>query len=339
MAKVGVIGGGAFGTAMACVLRRVGHHTVLWAREPDVVTAINRDGLNPLFLPRVRLAAGIHATTDLNEATRDRDLLLSAVPAQHLRGVAVQLRPLLAAGTPIVSCSKGIERGSLAFMPEVIAESIPSAIVAVLSGPSFASEIARDLPCGVVLACAESDVRQRLVRDLAAPNFCIHSSDDMAGAAVGGVMKNVIAIASGIAAGKKLGENARATVMTLGIAESARLALAKGAKAETLLGLAMVGDFALTANSLQSRNTSLGVALGEGRKLAEVLAERKEVTEGVYSVEGIVALARRLGIDMPITFALDQVLNHGADLDAALAHWMTQLRQPLGRAVSGLSND
>ena len=326
MARVGIIGGGAFGTAMACILRRSDHVPTFWARENEVVTAINAGHGNPLFLPDVRLEPGIHATSDLGEAAMQQDLLLLAVPAQHLRAIANQLRPLLAEGIPIVICSKGIERGSCALMPEVVTDAIPAAIVAVLSGPSFAKEIARDLPCGVALACRDALVRARLARDIGTPRFCVHPNDDVIGTALGGVMKNVIAIASGIAAGRKLGENARATVITLGLAEATRLAVAKGARAETFLGLAGIGDLALTANSLQSRNTSLGVALGEGRRLADVLAERKEVTEGAFSVEAIVALARRLGVAMPLSDAIDQVLNHGADLDATIARWMVIAR-------------
>jgi glycerol-3-phosphate dehydrogenase (NAD(P)+) len=327
MAKVGVIGGGAFGTAMACVLRRSGHGITIWAREPEVVAAIHDDGVNPLFLGGVRLVPGITATNDLAVATRAKDFILVAVPAQHLRGVATNMRPFVPAGTPVVTCSKGIERGSCALMPEVLAETLPGATIAVLSGPSFAREIAGDLPCGVVLACAEAQARARLTREIANPHFCVHPSDDLIGAAVGGVMKNVIGIASGIAAGKKLGENARATLITHGLVETMRLGLAKGAKPETFRGLSGIGDLMLTANSLQSRNTSLGVALGEGRKLADVLAGRKEVTEGAFSIEAVAALARRLRLEMPITLALDEVLNHGADLDAAIARLTARLGQ------------
>ncbi len=323
MAKVGIIGGGAFGTAIAAVLRRSNHDTTLWARELEVVTAINDGHVNPPFLPGVPLDPGIRATSELGEAARQQDFIVLAPPAQHLRAIALRLRPLVSDGTPIVICSKGMERGSCALMPEVVAEEIPAAIVAVLSGPSFAKEIAQDLPCGVALACQDALVRERLMHAIRTPHFCIHGNDDVIGTALGGVMKNVIAIASGIAAGRKLGENARATVITLGLAEATRLALAKGAKVETFLGLAGIGDLALTANSLQSRNTSLGVALGEGRTLAEVLATRKEVTEGALSVEAIVALARRLRVAMPLAASIDQVLNHGADLDATIAQWMT----------------
>jgi glycerol-3-phosphate dehydrogenase (NAD(P)+) len=332
MAKVGVIGGGAFGTAMACVLRRSGNDPLIWAREPEVVAGINRDGTNALFLGGVGLVPGITATNDLAAASRDRDFIVMAVPAQHVRGVAADMRPCITAGTPVVTCSKGIELDSCALMPEVLAETLPGVVIAVLSGPSFAREIATDLPCGVTLACADTRVRSRLARAIENSRFCVHPSDDVIGAAIGGVMKNVIGIASGIAAGRKLGENARATLITLGLAETMRLGLAKGARAETFMGVSGIGDLMLTANSLQSRNTSLGVALGEGKRLVDVLAARKEVTEGAFSTEAVASLARRLGVEMPITRALDEVLNHGADLDGTIARLMATLGA-LGRAA------
>ena len=318
MARIGIVGGGAFGTAMACVLRRAGHEIDLWAREPEVVAAINRDAANPLFLQGVALVPGIRASCEM-AVLAGADFVLLAPPAQHMRAVTLSLSPFLAPGTPVVSCSKGIERGSLALMPQVLAQTLPQAPVAVLSGPSFAREIAQDLPCGVALACADVALARNVAARLQAPNFRIHPSDDVTGAAIGGVMKNVIAIASGIAAGRKLGENARATLVTLGLAEALRLGLAMGARAETFWGLAGIGDMMLTANSLTSRNTSLGFELGQGRPLAEILAKRKEVTEGAFSTEGVAALARRLDVEMPITFALDALLNHGAPLEGTLA--------------------
>ena len=318
MARVGIVGGGAFGTAMACVVRRSHQEVLLWAREPEVVAAINAERTNPLFLPGVRLAPGIRATNDLADAAA-ADFVLLAPPAQHMRAVAARLRPLLAAGTPVVSCSKGIERRTLALMPEVLAETLPEARIAVLSGPSFAREVAADLPCGVTLACSDRPLASTLAAQIATANFCVHPSDDVAGAALGGAMKNVVAIASGIAAGKKLGESARATLVTLGLDEAIRLGLAKHARRDTFMGFSGLGDLMLTANSLQSRNTSLGVALGEGRRLADVLAERRQVTEGAFSAEAVVALAQRLGVPMPIAEAVDAMLNRGAALDATIA--------------------
>ncbi|TAK86792.1 MAG: NAD(P)-dependent glycerol-3-phosphate dehydrogenase [Betaproteobacteria bacterium] len=323
MARVGIVGGGAFGTAMACVLRRSGHEVTLWAREPEVVAAINRERTNPLFLQGVPLDPAIHATGSMAAAVEGADFALLAPPAQHMRAVTLSLQPHLARGTPVVSCSKGIERGSCALMPEVLAQTLPHATVAVLSGPSFAREIAADLPCGVALACADFDLAKKLALEIRNPRFCVHPTSDVAGCAIGGVMKNVIAIASGIAAGLKLGENARATLVTLGADEAMRLGLAKGARHETFLGLAGIGDMMLTANSLTSRNASLGFALGEGKKLADILSERKEVTEGAFSTEAVVALARRLGLRMPITLAVDEVLNHGADIPATLTRLLS----------------
>lgn len=319
MARIGVIGGGAFGTAMACVLRRSRHEVRLWAREAEVAREINERHVNSSFLAGVALDPDIRASADLGHALRDRDFVLVAVPAQHMREVALAMRASLAPRTPVVSCSKGMERGSSALMPEVLAEALPQASIAVLSGPSFAREIAAGLPCGVALACAELALAKRLAAQIADPRFCVHPSDDLAGTALGGVMKNVVAIACGVAAGRRLGENARATLLALGLAETMRLGRALGARAETFVGLAGAGDMMLTAASLQSRNTSLGVALGEGRRAVDVLAARREVTEGVASAAAVVELARRLGVAAPIAAAVDGVVNRGADLDAAMA--------------------
>ena len=316
MARVGVIGGGAFGTAMACVARRSLHGVVLWAREPEVVAGINEERVNPLFLPNVRVSPGIRATSDLREAVGEAEFVLMVAPAQHVRGVALQLESLLDAGTPVIACSKGIERHSHALMPRVLRETLPGARIAVLSGPSFARDIAADLPAGVTLAAEDYALARSLAGKIGNPRFRVEPSSDLTGTALGGVMKNVIAIASGIAAGKKLGESARATLITLGLGETVKLGLALGAQRETFDGFAGVGDLMLTANSLQSRNTSLGFALGEGRRLADILAARKEVTEGVHSAESIAALAQRLDVQMPISRIVDQILNRGADVDA-----------------------
>ena len=312
MARIGIVGGGAFGTAMACVLRGSGHEVRLWAREPEVVASINNQRTNPRFLAGIELAAGIEATGNLGRVAEGAALLLLAPPAQHMRALARALGPHLARGAPVVSCAKGIERDTLALMPEVLAQALPGALVAVLSGPSFAREIARDLPCGVALACADRAAAARLAGILASPSFCVHPSDDLAGVALGGVMKNVIAIASGVAAGRGLGESARATLATLGLEESLRLGLAKGARAETFFGLAGAGDLMLTVGSLQSRNTALGAALGEGKPPPAAL------TEGAYSTAAVAALARKLDVDMPITFALDAVLSRTETIDTAM---------------------
>lgn len=319
VARIGVIGGGAFGTAMACVVRRSGHEVVIWAREPEVAAAINRDTANPVFLPGIPLAPGISATNDLAVAAKGANFLLLAPPAQHMRAVTGQLRPHLARGTPVVTCSKGIERGSCALMSQVIAETLPGTPVAVLSGPSFAHDIAVDSPVGVTLACADRGIGERLGQAIGTPRFRTYLSDDVIGALIGGVLKNVIAIACGVALGMKLGESTRATLFARGLAEMARLGVAMGARLETFMGLSGAGDLNLSCNSTKSRNTSLGIALGEGRTLPDVLRGRVTVQEGVHSAESIAALARRHDVDMPITLAVDQVLNHGAGVEEAVA--------------------
>jgi glycerol-3-phosphate dehydrogenase (NAD(P)+) len=314
-----VIGGGAFGTALACVARRSGHEVALWAREPEVAAAVNRDGANPTFLPGIPLVPGIRATDDLAVAAGGADFLLLAPPAQHMRAVTSQLRPHLGRATPVVTCSKGVERGSCALMSQVIAETLPGTPVAVLSGPSFAHDIAVDRPVGVTLACADGGLGERLARAIGTPRFRTYVSDDVVGALVGGVLKNVIAIACGVALGRKLGESTRATLFARGLAEMARLGVAMGARLETFMGLSGAGDLGLSCNSASSRNTSLGIALGEGRSLEEILRARVTVQEGVHSAESVAALARRHGVDLPIAAAVDGVLNHGVGVEEAIA--------------------
>jgi glycerol-3-phosphate dehydrogenase (NAD(P)+) len=223
-----------------------------------------------------------------------------------------------------VSCSKGIERGSCAFMSQVISETLPGAPIAVLSGPSFAHDIAADLPAGVTLACRDRTLAARLAEAIGTPRFRVYLSEDLVGVHLGGVMKNVLAIACGIATGKKLGESARATLFARGLAEMARLGLALGGRFETFLGLSGAGDLALSCNSAASRNTSLGIALGEGRRLEDILRERVTVQEGVHSAESVAELARRHGVRMAIGAAVDDVLNHGAGVDEAVGRLLAR---------------
>jgi glycerol-3-phosphate dehydrogenase (NAD(P)+) len=318
MARIGIIGAGAYGTALACVMRRGGNEVVLWAREPEVAESVNHKAENTLFLQGVHLPPGIRATTELAQAAA-AEILLLAPPAQHMRAVTAQLRPHLAPGTPIVTCSKGIERGTCALMSQVLADTLSHARLAVLSGPSFAADIALDLPAGVTLACADLALGERLAQAIGTPRFRLYLSDDVTGALLGGALKNVMAIACGIALGKKLGDSARATLIARGLNEAARLGLAMGARLETFLGLSGAGDFNLSCNSPRSRNMSLGIALGEGEVLADILAARRTVQEGVHSAESVAALARRYNLDMPIAHAVDAVLNHGAGVDQAIA--------------------
>jgi glycerol-3-phosphate dehydrogenase (NAD(P)+) len=318
MDSIGIVGAGAWGTALAATARRAGRSVTLWAREAGLADTINTTRRNTPYLPDVALADGIRATTDMAEVTAARAILL-VVPAQHLGAVCAQLAPLWRPGVPAVICAKGIEQASGRMMTEVVEAALPNAAIAVLSGPTFAIEVARGLPTAVTLACADPALGQRLVDAIGTAAFRPYLSDDLVGAEIGGAVKNVLAIACGIVEGRGLGDNARAALITRGMAELTRLAVAKGGRPETLMGLAGLGDLILTASSTQSRNYSLGFALGQGRALADILAERRAVTEGVWSAGAVVALAGTLGIEMPICAAVDAVINKGAILDDVIA--------------------
>jgi glycerol-3-phosphate dehydrogenase (NAD(P)+) len=317
MQRIGIVGGGAWGTALALVAGRAGHAPMLWAREPEVVEAINRRHENPLFLPGIALDPGLRATEDIAEFA-EVDVLLLAAPAQHLRKTSTDLAAHVKVGTPAIICAKGIEEGTGALLSEIVAAALPQARAALLSGPTFATEVAKGLPTAITLASADAGLGQRLVQTLGSRAFRPYYTDDVVGAQIGGAIKNVIAIACGIVMGKKLGDNARAALITRGLAEMARLALAKGGRAETLMGLSGLGDLTLTCTSQQSRNYSLGAALGEGKRLTDILAARRSVAEGVTSSAAAAQLAKRLGIEMPIVAAVHAILHQGEGIDAVI---------------------
>ena len=319
MAKesIAVVGGGAWGTALALVAARAGNAVRLWARENEVVDAINTRHENVGFLPGVTLDAAIAATDDFAELGAPEAVLLVA-PAQHVGAVARALIRTLKGGTPIVICAKGIEQKSLKLPTELVAEAAPENPLAVLSGPSFAIDVARGLPTAITLACADQTLGRRLIEAIGLPAFRLYLSDDPRGAEIGGAVKNVLAIACGIADGKKLGQSAKAALITRGFAEMARFGLALGAKIETLTGLSGLGDLILTCSSTQSRNFSLGHAIGEGKAAADVLAERVSVTEGAFTAPALVALADKHKIDMPITRGVDAILRGLITADQAM---------------------
>jgi glycerol-3-phosphate dehydrogenase (NAD(P)+) len=323
--RIGVLGAGAWGTALAVVAQRAGRHAVLWARRPEQAAAIAAARENRLHLPGIALHPAIKITDRIDEALA-ADAVLIALPAQHLRE---HLTPVAWQGALAVLCAKGVERGTLKALPDLMAEIQPTAPVAMLSGPTFAGEVARGLPAAVVVAGHEATPVEGLVAALATPAFRPYASDDVTGVALGGAVKNVLAIGCGIAIGRGLGENARAALLTRGLVELARLVAAAGGRRETAMGLSGVGDLILTATSRQSRNTSLGEALGAGRSLAEILAERQSVAEGVDSAAAVVELARRLGVEMPICEAVAAVLA-GGDIDAELGRL---LARPLRREI------
>ena len=317
MTRIGVIGAGAWGTALALAVRRAGNETVLYAREPEIVTAIQDIHENPVFLPGVPINSEIHATGDLGRAAK-ADILLLVAPAQHLRATCQALAPHTKPATPLIICAKGIEEKSSALMSEILAETLPDMPCAVLSGPTFATEVARGLPTAVTLACEDPKIGQKLQQAIGSPRFRPYFSTDIIGAQIGGAVKNVLAIACGIVEGRGFGDNAQAALITRGLVEIACLGVALGGHAKTFMGLSGLGDLSLTCSSRQSRNLSLGVALGEGTPLKQILAGRKAVTEGVFTARAIPDLAARLGIDMPIAMAVRDVLHHDADIEQTI---------------------
>jgi glycerol-3-phosphate dehydrogenase (NAD(P)+) len=314
--RVAVVGAGAWGTALAQVAVAAGRAVTLWALEPETATAINEAQENSVFLPGIPLDPRLRATNDIAEAAA-ADLVLAAPPAQHMRATLRALKPHRAGGV-VCLCSKGVERGSLALMTDVLSEELPGATAAVLSGPGFAKDVARGLPTATTIASLDLGAAQRIVATIGLPTFRPYLADDLVGAEIGGAVKNVIAIACGIAEGRKLGDGARAALITRGFAELSRLGLSMGGKLETLSGLCGLGDLVLTCASLSSRNTSLGAALGQGRALKDIQGERRSVAEGVESAPAVVALAARHGVEMPICEAVEAILAERVSIDEAI---------------------
>ena len=313
----GVIGGGAWGTALAQVCARAGLEVTLQAREVEVVASINASREHSLFLPGVQLDEALRATDDM-AALAACDIVLAVAPAQHLRSALRSFAPHARPGAPIVLCAKGVEQGSLKLMTQVLAEEIPQARAAVLSGPSFAGEVANGLPTAVTLACPDPGLGEALAQAIATPTFRPYLAADMIGAEAGGAVKNVLAIACGIVEGRKLGRSAHAAIITRGFAELTRLAVALGGEAQTVAGLCGLGDLVLTCSSPQSRNMSVGLALGAGQSLQEALAGKLSVAEGVASAPAVTALARTLGVETPICAAVAAILAGEISVDRAI---------------------
>lgn len=310
MQNIGVLGGGAWGTALAAAAVEAGRTTLMWAREAEVVDAINNTHENSVFLPGVKLKPALKATTQMADM-HACDAVLLVTPAQHLRTMTSALIPHIKAGTPLIICSKGIEVQSGKLMSQAIKEVTNDHPVGVLSGPTFAIEVARGLPCALTLATEDDKIGQQLAAAIGLPTFRPYLSDDIIGAQIGGAIKNVLAIATGIAAGLDTGENARAAVITRGLAEMMRFGVYYGARKETLMGLSGLGDLILTCSSTQSRNMSLGKAIGEGQTLGEIMAQRNSVAEGAHTVDIVYEIAERENLDMPITKAVYRILKEG----------------------------
>ena len=318
--RLGISGGGAWGTALAQVAAVGGRETLLWALEPEVVESINRAHENAAFLAGVSLDPAIRATSNLGDLD-GCEAWLVVTPAQHMRSV---LESAADCGKPLVLCSKGIEETSGELLHRVARQACPKASVAVLSGPTFAHEVASGLPTAVTLAAEDQEIAERLRARLKQPAFRIYLSDDVAGAEIGGAVKNVLAIACGVVEGKGLGQNARAALIGRGFAEMTRCGLAFGAQRETLAGLSGLGDLVLTCSSTSSRNYSLGKGIGEGRSAVEMLSDRKTVAEGAFTAPVLARLAKEKGIDMPIVDAVDALVAGRAKVDEVLEALLTR---------------
>lgn len=318
--RIAVVGGGAWGTALAQVAAADGREVVLWAIEEDVVSAINRIHENPIYLKGCKLSNNIRATANFSELS-DADAWLVVTPAQHMRSV---LGRAPCPDMPLILCSKGIEEKSGQLLHDVAADVCRDSPVAVLSGPTFAHEVAKGLPTAVTLACEDKALAETLRDRLALPSFRIYTSDDVAGAEVGGAIKNVLAIACGIVAGKHLGENARAALIARGFAEMKRFGAEYGAREETLSGLSGLGDLVLTCSSTASRNFSLGKAIGEGKSAADMMKDRTTVAEGAFTAPVLRRLSDEKKIDMPIVAAVDDLLADRCNVDEVLERLLSR---------------
>jgi glycerol-3-phosphate dehydrogenase (NAD(P)+) len=315
--SIAVIGAGAWGTALAGVAARAGREVILCTRSAEIAKTIAATRSNPK-LPGVTLHAGIQVTDDMARAATS-DIVLIATPAQDLRAATSALAPHLTDGTPLVACAKGIERGTHKFMTEVIAEAAPKARASILSGPGFADDVARGLPTAVTLAASDEELAKNLVQALGSATFRPYHTTDVRGVEIGGAAKNVLAIAAGIAVGKKLGASAQAALTTRGFSELARLGRALGARSETLVGLSGLGDLILTCSTPQSRNFALGQALGRGEA-----APRGKLAEGAFTAPVLVELAAAEGVDMPVSHAVAGILRGAVTIDDAVEGLLTR---------------
>ena len=325
--RVGILGAGAWGTALAQTMCRAGLDVTLWAHEFETVQDINAHRTNRVYLPGVALDPAIRATANAADLA-DADTILLAVPSQFVRNAVQDVAQHAGTGKPIVICAKGFEKGTSELMTSVVGSALPGARLAVLSGPSFASEVARELPVAVTLACEDRELGAALCRALSHRTFRIYWTADIVGTQTGGTVKNVLAIAAGIVKGRQFGDSAHAALTTRGFAELVRFGTRLGGRPETLTGLSGLGDLILTCSSLQSRNMSLGYALGQGQTLDEILGSRKAVTEGVHSAGAVVALAKRNGVEMPICEAVDNVLKGRLSVDEAVEALLSRPLRP-----------
>lgn len=317
-----MLGAGGWGTALSVHLSRLGHSVRLWARDGALASQIEERRANPSYLPDVNFPPNLHATGDLASALRDTDLIVTALPSHGTRDILRRVAPHVGAGTIVVSATKGLERDTLFRASEIVDQELKHVRVAVLSGPSFASEVARELPTAVCIASRDRSVVEVVQADFKSSYLRLYGTDDVIGVEIGGALKNVIAIAAGVVEGLGLGHNALAGLITRGLAEMSRLACAAGAKRETLAGLSGLGDLVLTCNGTLSRNRHVGIELASGRPLQDVLGGMKMVAEGVRTTEAALALASRHGVELPIAAQVAELLAGRTDPRTALGELM-----------------
>lgn len=325
MSRIAILGAGAWGTALALSLaRRGGHQLCLWSHSPALAEQLNETGENLAYLPGFILPVDVRVTSDLPSAIFEADIIVCVMPSQHLRGILTDLAPLFTRNQIIVSASKGIEETTFLRMTQVIGSIIENPF-AVLSGPSFAQEVASGSPTAIVAAATDSRLALSIQRDFSSPALRIYTNDDVVGVELGGALKNVIAVAAGVVTGLNLGHNSAAALITRGIAEITRLAVACGGRRQTLAGLSGIGDLILTCTGSLSRNRSVGIELGRGRQLDEILAGMGgKVAEGVRSTTAALGLASRYGVEMPITEQVDAILHHKKNPSDAIRDLMAR---------------
>lgn len=322
MKRLAVIGGGSWGTALAVVLAPRFEQTRLWVFEPAIADAINTNRVNPVFLPDARIPDSVAATTSLPAAVEEADIVLGVMPSHHARRVYSELAPHIPPRALVVSATKGLENGTLLRVSEVIHETLHTDRIGVLSGPTFAKEIARGEPAAIVISSRDADLARAVQSAFSTPTFRLYTNSDPIGVEIGASLKNVIAIAAGVCAGLGLGANTMAALITRGLAEITRLAVAAGGQARTLAGLAGLGDLVLTCNGELSRNRTVGFQLGQGKRLDEILSGMKMVAEGVQTTYAALDLAARFNVEVPITAQMNAVLRDGKPPRDALRELM-----------------
>ena len=322
MKTISVIGSGSWGTALAVMLDKYGHDVIIWSRREEEAKKLREDRENKKYLPKISLGEKMSITSNIEEAVKGRDIVISAVPSRAVRETVEKMAPFLSKGQVIVNVAKGLEDGTLLRISEVIEECVPECFVCTLVGPSHAEEVGRDIPTACTISCKDMSVAKMVQEEFMNPYFRVYTNEDMIGMEIGAAMKNVIALAAGMSDGLGFGDNTKAALMTRGMVEISRLGIAMGGKSETFAGLSGIGDLIVTCTSMHSRNRRAGIMLGEGKSLEETLDEVKMVVEGVNTAQAAYGLAKKFGVSMPITEEINKVLFQGKDAHKAVMELM-----------------